>query len=288
MDGFLRSGARRRRSRSATTPSRTCPSSPRAAQAFTAYDRFFCSLLSSTYPNREYMHAAQSYGMTDNTLPRTGRVPGHDDLRRAARQGRVQPLLLHRPARVGAVGRARARALGPRAGVLRALRERQAARALVRRPVVRGRGAAAPRATSTRTATFAPARRSWPTWCTRSWSRRSGSAARCSSSTTSGAASSTTCAPPRVPDDRSSADLTKDFGQMGFRIPAVAVSPYARRGHVDHTIYGFESILKMIEYRYGLAAADARATSTRATSRARSTSSRSRGSTCRTCPPRPT
>ncbi len=39
---------------------------------------------------------------------------------------------------------------------------------------------------------------------------------------------------------------------MGFRIPAVVVSPYARRGHVDHSIYGFESILKMIRYRYGL------------------------------------
>ena len=34
--------------------------------------------------------------------------------------------------------------------------------------------------------------------------------------------------PPRVPDDRASADLNEDFGQMGFRIPAVAVSPYAR------------------------------------------------------------
>jgi phospholipase C len=58
--------------------------------------------------------------------------------------------------------------------------------------------------------------------------------------------------PPRVPDLRPSRDLNKDFGQMGFRIPAVVVSPYARRGHVDHSIYGFESILKMIRYRYGL------------------------------------
>jgi phospholipase C len=58
--------------------------------------------------------------------------------------------------------------------------------------------------------------------------------------------------PPRVPDLRSSTDLNKDFGQMGLRIPAVVVSPYARRGHVDHSIYGFESILKMIRYRYGL------------------------------------
>src|SRR3954469_21459409 len=27
-----------------------------AAKAFTAYDRFFCSILASTFPNREYMH----------------------------------------------------------------------------------------------------------------------------------------------------------------------------------------------------------------------------------------
>jgi phospholipase C len=40
---------------------------------------------------------------------------------------------------------------------------------------------------------------------------------------------------------------------MGFRIPAVLVSPYARRGYVDHSIYGFESILKLIRYRWGLA-----------------------------------
>ena len=35
--------------------------------------------------------------------------------------------------------------------------------------------------------------------------------------------------PPSVPDARSSRTLSKDFGQMGFRIPAVAVSPYTRR-----------------------------------------------------------
>src|SRR5436853_115301 len=60
--------------------------------------------------------------------------------------------------------------------------------------------------------------------------------------------------PPRVPDIRSSSDINHDFGQMGIRIPAVAVSPWARRKHVDHTIYGFESILKMIEYRFRPAA----------------------------------
>ena len=53
-------------------------------------------------------------------------------------------------------------------------------------------------------------------------------------------------------------DLDKDFGQMGFRIPAVALSPYARpkkrpKGfRVDHGTYGHESILKLISYRFGL------------------------------------
>jgi phospholipase C len=58
--------------------------------------------------------------------------------------------------------------------------------------------------------------------------------------------------PPRVPDVRNDRDVNKDFGQMGIRIPAIAVSPYVRRGYVAHSVYGFESILKMVEYRFGL------------------------------------
>ena len=64
--------------------------------------------------------------------------------------------------------------------------------------------------------------------------------------------------PPRVVDDRSSRDLFQDFGQMGFRVPAVAISPYtrgkrSRRGfRVDHGTYGHESVLKLISYRFGL------------------------------------
>ena len=62
--------------------------------------------------------------------------------------------------------------------------------------------------------------------------------------------------PPRVVDDRSSRDLYSDFGQMGFRIPAVTVSPYTRRRRngfrVDHGVYGFESILKLISHRFEL------------------------------------
>src|SRR4051794_4881552 len=59
--------------------------------------------------------------------------------------------------------------------------------------------------------------------------------------------------PPRVPDIRNDPDPNKDFGQMGLRIPAVTVSPWVKRGFVSHSIFGFESILKMIEYRFGVA-----------------------------------
>src|SRR3954449_2443853 len=40
-----------------------------AAKAFTTFDHFHCSLMGSTLPNREYMHAAQSYGNVDNDVP---------------------------------------------------------------------------------------------------------------------------------------------------------------------------------------------------------------------------
>jgi phospholipase C len=64
--------------------------------------------------------------------------------------------------------------------------------------------------------------------------------------------------PPHVADDRASANLYDDFGQMGFRTPALAVSPYARGPkersgfRVDHGLYGHESVLKLISYRFGL------------------------------------
>ena len=58
--------------------------------------------------------------------------------------------------------------------------------------------------------------------------------------------------PPSVPDARQSSNIDEDFGLMGFRIPAVAISPYAKRGAVSHLPCGFESIIKLITYRFGL------------------------------------
>jgi phospholipase C len=58
--------------------------------------------------------------------------------------------------------------------------------------------------------------------------------------------------PPRVPDSRGSRKLDEDWSQLGFRIPTVCLSPYARRGHVSHQTLAFESILKLISYRFNL------------------------------------
>jgi len=55
-----------------------------------------------------------------------------------------------------------------------------------------------------------------------------------------------------VPDDRHSRKLSKNFGVTGFRVPAVTISPYARRGHVSHAAMTHVSILKMMSYRFGL------------------------------------
>jgi len=58
--------------------------------------------------------------------------------------------------------------------------------------------------------------------------------------------------PRHVPDDRGSSDLAEDFGFTGFRTPAVAVSPFARGGRVSHAFATHESILKLISYRFRL------------------------------------
>jgi len=57
--------------------------------------------------------------------------------------------------------------------------------------------------------------------------------------------------PPRLPDDPPTNDF--DHGQAGFRVPAMVFSPFARRGGIDHNVYDHTSILKFVEWRFGLA-----------------------------------
>jgi phospholipase C len=44
----------------------------------------------------------------------------------------------------------------------------------------------------------------------------------------------------------------RDRMGMGFRVPLIVASPYARSGYVSHTTYEFGSILRFIEETYGL------------------------------------
>jgi len=45
---------------------------------------------------------------------------------------------------------------------------------------------------------------------------------------------------------------------LGFRTPLFVISPFARAGHVAHTVYDHTSILKMVEARWNLAPLGAR------------------------------
>lgn len=59
--------------------------------------------------------------------------------------------------------------------------------------------------------------------------------------------------PPRRPDDRASEDLAQDWGRLGFRLPVMALSPWSRKGYVHHDgPYDHTSILAFLTYRFGL------------------------------------
>ena len=56
--------------------------------------------------------------------------------------------------------------------------------------------------------------------------------------------------PPRLADEHPLQGM--DRQQAGFRVPTMILSPFARRGHVDHGVYNHASIVKMISWRFGL------------------------------------
>ena len=58
-------------------------------------------------------------------------------------------------------------------------------------------------------------------------------------------------APPVAAIPSADAALGSD-GLIGFRVPAVVVSPWSPRGTVDHDTYDHTSVLKMIEWRWNL------------------------------------
>ena len=228
-----------------------------AAKASTTYDRFFCSLLASTFPNREYMHAAQSYGRMDNSLPSAG----------FEEQGFPDTTIFAALAAKGISHRyffndLPVSALWGQDGLQRSSRVEEYFERC-------------------RTGTLPAVSYVDPAFLNEGGGT-SGDEHPHGDVRTGQAFMSDVChafmesrhwergalfivydewggffdhvRPPRVPDDLNTRDEKTDFGRMGIRIPAVALSPYLRRGHVSHSVFGFESILKMIEYRFGLKA----------------------------------
>lgn len=59
--------------------------------------------------------------------------------------------------------------------------------------------------------------------------------------------------PPLAPIPPATQAAGDTDGRLGFRTPTLLVSPLARRGHVSHTQYDHTSILRLIEWRWGLA-----------------------------------
>jgi phospholipase C len=58
------------------------------------------------------------------------------------------------------------------------------------------------------------------------------------------------------------APIYVDYDGLGFRIPMIAISPYAKQGYVTHVQYETSSVLRFVEDNFGLnplAASDARA-----------------------------
>jgi len=60
--------------------------------------------------------------------------------------------------------------------------------------------------------------------------------------------------PDEIPPKLKEGDTVGDFDRYGYRVPLIAVSPFARKSYVSHTVADHTSILKFIERRFGLPA----------------------------------
>ena len=68
-DGFLKDGSGNDEFALAYYQPTDIPVTAALTRQFTTFDRYFCAWMGSTYPNREYMHSAQSGGITNNDFP---------------------------------------------------------------------------------------------------------------------------------------------------------------------------------------------------------------------------
>jgi phospholipase C len=230
-----------------------------AAKTFTTFDRFHCSLMGSTLPNREYMWAGESYGNRDNALPpETQYTTGFPDntIFAALDKAGVSNRYFFNDVPVSALwGVNRLKGSGSIAEFYARCASGTLPRVSYVDPNFGGSVGEGPGLSGDE----------HPHGDVRTGQAFMADVVHAfmeSPQFKRGALFITYdewggffdhVAPPRVPDQRNSPDINSDYGLMGFRIPTIAVSPWVRRGHVEHTLYGFESILKFICYRFGIA-----------------------------------
>jgi phospholipase C len=58
--------------------------------------------------------------------------------------------------------------------------------------------------------------------------------------------------PPTAPIPPADQIAGNEDGLLGFRTPCLVISPFARREHVAHQVFDHTSVLKLIEWRWGL------------------------------------
>ena len=220
------------------------------ARHFTVFDRYFASVMTGTYPNRYYLHAAQGDGTVDGSLPIVDGGLGlrvRHDLGQAQGRRRAVPLLRHRPPghrASGAPGTSTSPARSPSTCWPRPparcptscsstpascpgmrtddhphgdMRTAQAFVAAVVGTLMRG-----------------------PQW--------ERSAVIVTYDEWGGFFDHVR--PPVFADDRGTADDLTNWGQAGFRLPVFLASPFARPGYVDHRTYDHASVLRFLEWRF--------------------------------------
>ncbi len=219
----------------------------RMVRRFTIFDRFHCSVLGPTYPNREYLHSAQSGGIKDNSLP-------------VEEQGYQWETIWDRmiaagvPCRYYFVDLPTTGLWGPRLAPITSHIERyfeDCAAGTLPEVTFIDPGFT----TDYRTDDH-------PHADIRSGQKYIYNAFKAfveSPHWESGMFVITYdewggffdhVAPPHLPDPRASEKDVNDFSQAGFRVPALMASPFARVGFVDNRLYDHTSILRFIQWRF--------------------------------------
>ena len=228
--------------------SATIPWMQAFASAYATCDRWFCSHLGNTWPNRHYVHAAQDFGMTSNSTDTPAGVTTIYDLLDAAGVSWKYyfidlPFLATYPDRFPqwlAEGR-----IGTFADYLADALAGRLPNVAIVDPAFFVNDDHPPADIQLGQRFLADAHDAlalgphWPT-----------SALFVTYDEWGGFFDHVV--PPKFADLRPSADLQQDHSQAGFRVPTVIAGPWVRRNAVVHAEMEHTSITRFIEWRFGL------------------------------------